>query len=138
MAVNDGFCYDAVMEYRTRKIVKPADLNPRNTLFGGRLMEWVDEECAIYAACQLETANLVTKFVGEFDFKSPARQGDIVEIGVETTHIGQTSIILRCEVRNKTTKQTILAINKVVFVCVDLLGKPTLHGKGESGHQVVS
>jgi acyl-CoA hydrolase len=31
--------------YRTRKVVKPGDLNSRNTLFGGRLLEWIDEEC---------------------------------------------------------------------------------------------
>jgi len=48
-------------KYRTRKVVKPGDLNSRNTLFGGRLLEWINEECGVYAACQMETQTLVTK-----------------------------------------------------------------------------
>ena len=28
------------MKYNTRKWVKPEDLNPNNSLFGGRLLEW--------------------------------------------------------------------------------------------------
>jgi len=115
--------------YRTRKLVKPGDLNPENTLFGGRLLEWLDEESAIYAVCQLETMRLRTKIIGEIDFKAPAKQGDIIEIGVEASHFGTTSITLKCEVRNKNTKQIILTIDKIVMVTVDENGKPTPHGK---------
>lgn len=115
------------MEYRTRKIVKPEDLNPRNILFGGRMLAWVDEECFIYAACQLDTSNLVTKLIGEVNFEGPAHQGDIVEIGVETVAVGNSSITLACEVRNKTTRQPILRIGKVVFVHVDEHGKSQRH-----------
>lgn len=127
------------MEFRTRKFVKPGDLNPSNKLFGGQLLAWIDEECYIYAACQLETKQLVTKIIGEVDFKAPAEQGDVIEIGVETVSVGTTSIMLRCEVRNKNTKKTICKIAKVVFVHVDENG-PAPHGKGRSDdhHQVVS
>ena len=117
------------MRYRTRKLVKPGDLNPEDTLFGGRLLEWLDEECAIYAVCQLGTSNLRTKIIGEIDFKSPARNGDIIEIGVDVVNFGKTSITLKAEVRNKNTKQTILTIDKFVMVSVDSDGKPTPHGK---------
>ena len=37
------------MIYRTRKLIKPSDLNPRGTLFGGQLLKWIDEEAAILA-----------------------------------------------------------------------------------------
>ena len=36
------------MKYHTRKWVKPEDLNPNHTLFGGRLLEWIDEEAEIF------------------------------------------------------------------------------------------
>lgn len=38
-------------EYRhiVRKWVKPEDLNQHGALFGGRLLQWVDEEAAIVA-----------------------------------------------------------------------------------------
>lgn len=117
------------MRYRTRKLVKPGDLNPENTLFGGRLLEWIDEECAIFAACQLGTLKLRTKIIGEVDFKAPAHQGDVVEIGVDVATFGNTSITLKAEVRNKNTKQTIVSIDKIVMVSVDENGKPKPHGK---------
>ena len=117
------------MKYRTRKLIKPADLNGGNTLFGGRLLEFIDEECAIYAFCQLDTTSLVTKIIGEIDFKAPAHQNDIIEIGVEAIKFGTTSITLACQVRNKNSKQIILSIDKIVMVTIDEAGKPVPHGK---------
>ena len=32
------------MRFHTRKWVKPEDLNPNGTLFGGKLLSWIDEE----------------------------------------------------------------------------------------------
>lgn len=34
------------MNFHTRKWVKPEDLNPNGTLFGGSLLRWIDEEAA--------------------------------------------------------------------------------------------
>lgn len=116
------------MKFKIRKLVKPEDLNPRNTLFGGRLMCWIDEEAAIYTMCQLETKNIVTKLISEINFLAPAIQGDVIEIGMETVSFGRTSITLRCEVRNKDTEKIIVTIDKMVFVSVDENGKPFAHG----------
>ena len=69
------------MIYHTRKLVKPEDLNPGGSLFGGTLLCWIDEEAAIYVMCQLDSKNVVTKFMSEIHFVSPARTGDVVEIG---------------------------------------------------------
>ncbi|MEP6343354.1 MAG: hotdog domain-containing protein [Maricaulaceae bacterium] len=112
------------MIFRTRKLIKPEDLNGRNTLFGGRLMSWIDEECAVYAVCQMNTHNIVTKYISEMNFVAPAYQGDIIEIGVETVKTGRTSLTLRCEVRNKDSKQSIITIDSLVFVAVDENGRP--------------
>ena len=117
------------MNYHTRKWIKPEDLNPNQTLFGGKLLQWIDEESALYAIIQLETPRCVTKFISEINFVSSARQGDIIEIGIEAIAFGKTSITLACNVRNMMTRQTIITIDKIVFVGVDLDGKPTEHGK---------
>ena len=93
------------------------------------MLQWIDEEAAIFAICQLETPNIVTKMISEINFVSPCRMGDIVEIGVGDISFGKTSISFFCEVRNKTTKQPIVKIDKIVFVCVDENGKSTPHGK---------
>jgi acyl-CoA thioesterase YciA len=116
------------MIFRTRKLIRPEHLNSRGTLFGGIVMKLIDEEAAIYSSCQLETSNLVTKVISELDFVSPAKNGDIVEIGTEVTTIGRTSITLSMEVRNKTSKETIVKVDKLVFVHVDEHGKPAPHG----------
>lgn len=115
------------MEFRNRRLVKHEDLNPRGTLYGGRILEWVDEEAAIYSFCQLDTEMTVTKFMSEINFLSPAKLGDVVELGMEMVAIGTTSITFRCEVRNKRTKESIIKIDKIVFVCVDENGRPTKH-----------
>ena len=74
------------MRFHTRKWVKPEDLNPNGTLFGGRLLAWIDEEAALYTVIQLENSKIVTKYVSEINFMSSAKQGDIIET-VSYTHL---------------------------------------------------
>jgi len=119
------------MKFHTRKWVKPEDLNPNGTLFGGRLLQWIDEELGIYAIIQLEIPRTVTKFMSEIDFVSSAKQGDIIEIGMEVVSFGNSSITLKCTVRNKLTHKTIIEIDKIVMVSLDENGKPLNHGKTE-------
>jgi len=115
------------MQFRTRKLVKPEDLNPRGTLFGGRLLAWIDEECAIYASCQLETTSVVTKYMSEINFLRPAYSGDVLEFGTDTVRVGSTSLTVRCEVRDKVSKGTIITVDRVVFVALDAEGRPVPH-----------
>ncbi len=117
------------MNYHTRKWIKPEDLNPNQSLFGGKLLQWIDEEAALYAIIQLENPRCVTKYMSEINFVSSAHQGDIIEIGIEATDFGRTSITLKCEVRNKMTRQPIITIDKIIFVGLDEVGNPTAHGK---------
>ena len=117
------------LTYRTRKVVKPGDLNSRNTLFGGRLLEWIDEECGVYAACQMETQALVTKSMSALNFLAPTVQGDVVEIGAKTVAVGRSTITVECHVRIKHTQQEIVSIDEIVFVNVDDKGRPVRHGK---------
>ncbi len=119
------------MNFHTRKWVKPEDLNPNQSLFGGRLLQWIDEEAALYTVIQLENKHVVTKFMSEIDFISAPKQGDIIEIGIMATHFGNTSLTLRCEVRNKITRQPILRIERLVFVNLDEEGNPVPHGKSK-------
>ncbi len=119
------------MNFYTRKLIKPEDLNANNTLFGGSLLRWLDEEAAIYTIVQLGTNKCVTKFMSEINFISSARQGDIIELGIKAVSFGRTSLTLTCQVRNKITQKLILTIDKMVFVSVDEDGVPTPHGKTE-------
>jgi len=117
------------MRFHTRKWVKPEDLNPNASLFGGKLLAWIDEEAALYSVVQLESPHVVTKFMTEIDFKSSAKQGDIIEIGMEVVKFGSASLTLRCEVRNMMTRETIITIDKIVMVNLDSEGNVKPHGK---------
>lgn len=118
------------MQYYSRKLIKPGDLNSHGTLFGGALLSWIDEEAAIFANCQLEgKARLVTKFMSEINFVNSAKNGDIIEIGMETTKFGRTSISVKCNVRNKFTQESIITIDSIVFVNLDAEGSPVPHVK---------
>ena len=117
--------------FRSRRWVRPEDLNAHGTLFGGSLLRWIDEEAAIYAILQLGNPRAVTKYMSEIDFVSSARQGDLVELGIRATGFGRTSLTMRAEVRNMVTRERILAIERIVFVGVDEKGQPQPHGYTE-------
>jgi len=117
------------MRFHTRKWVKPEDLNANETLFGGRLLAWIDEEAALYSIIQLENNRVVTKYMSEINFLSSARKGDIIEIGIEVIKFGKTSLTLNCEVRNKMTREPIITVDHIIMVNLDKDGKPAPHGK---------
>lgn len=117
------------MKFHSRKWVKPEDLNPNGTLFGGKLLAWIDEEAALYSVVQLENQKVVTKHMSEINFMSSAKEGDIVEIGIEVVRFGKTSMVLKSEVRNMMTRETIITVDSITMVNLDALGRPTAHGK---------
>ncbi|MEO9477514.1 MAG: hotdog domain-containing protein [Cyclobacteriaceae bacterium] len=117
------------MRFHTRKWIKPEDLNANGSLFGGKLLAWIDEEAALYAIIQLENHHVVTKYISSINFLSSAKQNDIVEIGIEPVKFGKSSLTLKCEVRNKMTRKTIITIDEIVMVNVDEEGKAKPHGK---------
>jgi acyl-CoA hydrolase len=119
------------MRFHTRKWVKPEDLNPNGTLFGGKLLAWIDEELALYSIIQLENTRIVTKYMSEINFISSAKQGDIVEIGINVEKFGITLLTLKCQVRNMMTRETIISIDNSTMVNLGSDGKPKAHGKTE-------
>ncbi|NQX13419.1 acyl-CoA thioesterase [Microbacteriaceae bacterium VKM Ac-2855] len=114
--------------FRSRRWVRPEDLNAHGSLFGGSLLRWIDEEAAIYAILQLGNPRAVTKYISEIDFVSSAVQGDLIEMGLRATAFGRTSLTMRAEVRHMTSRRRILTIDRIVFVGVDADGVPVPHG----------
>ena len=119
------------MRFHTRKWVKPEDLNPNQTLFGGQLLAWIDEEAALYTIIQLENSKIVTKYMSEINFMASAMQGDIIEIGIQVVKFGRSSLTMKCKVRNKMTRETILTVDNIIMVNLGNDGKPKPHGKSE-------
>jgi len=87
-----------------RKLVKHGDLNPAGYLFGGTLLQWVDEALALYVMCQLQTKNVVTLKISESLFKHPVQLGDYLEFICSVKEFGKTSISVGCIVEIKDLK----------------------------------
>ena len=92
-------------------------------------MAWIAEEAALYSIVQLENPKVVTKFMSEINFMSAAKQGDIVEIGLDVVHFGKSSLVLKCEVRNMMTREKIITIDYITMVNLGEDSKPKPHGK---------
>lgn len=117
--------------FRSRRWVRPEDLNAHGSLFGGSLLRWIDEEAAIYAILQLGNPRAVTKYLSEINFVSSAIQGDLIEMGLRAIAFGWTSLTMRAEVRNMVSRRSILTIEQIVFVSLAEDGTPTPHGYTE-------
>jgi len=119
------------IRFRTRKWVRPEDLNANGTLFGGSLLKWIDEEATIYAIVQMGNRRVVTKLMSEINFVASAQEGDIIEMGLTATDFGRSSLTMRAEVRNMITRNSILTVDRIVFVNLGDDGRPAPHGYTE-------
>lgn len=115
--------------FRSPRRVRHSDLNNRKTLYGGRLLSWIDEDCFLYCIAQMQTSSIVMKYISPMDFLSPVREGDEIEIGVDTVKIGKASLTVRCLVRHRQSRKPIVSIDELVFVAVDETERPIAHAR---------
>ncbi|MEY3903671.1 MAG: hypothetical protein RL189_2977 [Pseudomonadota bacterium] len=114
------------------RLIMPGDLNAAGRLFGGRLMEWVDEIAALYCMSQLARKQIVTKKISEVIFNEPADLSDVLEFFCRTKSVGRTSVTIECLVMTKilSPKDRVKLIVgcDLVFVSIDEHGRPEPHG----------
>ena len=108
------------------KIVQAKDINGQNRLFGGKLMEWIDETGAL--AAMRHCGGLVTTCaVDQLVFEHGATLNQVVVLKSKVTYVGNTSIEVRVDtfVEEPETGDR-FSINHayLVFVHVDENGKP--------------
>ena len=101
----------------TMHIVQPGDLNAANVLFGGRLMEWMDEAAALSAMhyCQ---GHVVTGTVDSLVFYKGASQGDVIVICAQVTYKTKSTCEIRVRVHVQHVNGSLDLINKGYFVMV--------------------
>jgi acyl-CoA hydrolase len=78
------------------KIVQSKDINGQNRLFGGRLMEWIDEAAGIAAQRHCGGA-ITTASVDNLQFRHAAYLHDLVVIIAKVTYVGRTSMEVRVD-----------------------------------------
>jgi acyl-CoA thioesterase YciA len=115
------------MELITTKICMTLDIGVNESLFGGKMLSFLDEAAAAYSCQICDSAKMVTKKIEEVVFQSPVKVGNLIKIYASVDAFGNTSVILNLEARKHnvhTGKQELVCSTKMVFVKLDEEGSP--------------
>lgn len=105
--------------------VRPEHLNSAGRLFGGRLMEWIDEMAALVGMRHAQSS-IVTASVDNLKFIRGAFQGDLIVLIGRLTYVGNTSMEVRVDAYVESMDGIRKPINRayLTLVAVDCQGKP--------------
>ena len=109
------------------EIVLPNDTNTLNSLFGGKLMQWIDV-CGSVAAKRHCHKTVVTASMDKLDFLRPARMGELVVLKSTVNRAFKTSMEVGVKVwaeNLKTGEQTHIASAYLTMVALDESGCPS-------------
>lgn len=107
-------------------LILPPDTNHHKTIFGGKVLAYIDEIAAITSMKHAQ-GEVVTASIDSVDFLSPAREGDIIELEGIVASTGRTSmeVYVRVVSRNLMTGEEQLTTESfVTMVAVDSEGHP--------------
>lgn len=102
----------------TTKLLQYKEINGQNRLFGGRLMEWIDEIAALTA--MRHCGGLVTTCaVDNLRFKYGAYINEVIVLIGKITYVGNTSMEVRVDTYVENIETGIRrAINHAYLICV--------------------
>lgn len=117
MTVNDSFTENT-------HLVMAEHINGYGRLFGGVLMQWIDEVAGTVARRHCRTL-VTTACVDNLNFKNPAYNGDTVVLVGYVTYTGNTSLEVQVDTYVEKLDGTRYDINTayLVMVAVDEEGK---------------
>ena len=108
------------------ELILPNDTNNLDTVFGGKVMQYMDL-CAAMSAYKFARTAVVTASVDRLDFLAPARVGDmlILKSSVNYSHNTSMEIGVHIDAENvKTGKRRHTASAYLTFVSLASNGKP--------------
>lgn len=108
---------DSLVE--TVHIVRPNHLNGVGRLFGGVLMQWMDEVAGLVAK-RHSHMNITTASIDNLRFLKGAYQGDIIVIIGKLTYVGTSSMEVRVDTYCEHMNGERHAINRAYFTNVAL------------------
>lgn len=116
------------MKLATRHFVRPEDHNHHETLYAGRLTEWLTEAAMIGVTKRLgRNDGVVLAALEEVQITKPMTAGMILTFEYEISHLGTTSIEIFVVVKDMLSEVP-CAMGRVRFVTVDETGRKTPHG----------
>lgn len=109
------------------RLVLPPDTNIFNALYGGRLVEWIDNVAGIVATRHSRRRN-VTGSIDSLFFLVPIHLGDIVTITGKLNYVTRSTMEIEVNVTTEeglTGTRRIATKSFLTYVAVDQDGKPT-------------
>ncbi len=108
------------------ELVLPGDTNAHGTIFGGKVMQWIDIAASV-AAMRHSGGLVVTASIDALQFLTPIQVGEVAVLQAQVNFAGRTSmeVGVRVEaedVRTGARRYTTKAY--LTFVAVDAVGKP--------------
>lgn len=106
--------------------VRPGDTNTLGTVFGGKVMEWIDIVGAVSAMRHVQKP-VVTASFDRVDFYAPARIGHLMVLQAQVNFTGKSSLEVgvKVEAEDPFTGQRFLTTQALItFVAIDKDGRP--------------
>jgi len=91
------------MRHITSHLVKTLDIGANQNLFGGRMLEWLDETGVIYTK-QIYPGSFVTIKVGEVIFHHPIKEQSVIDFYVDELTAGKSSLNFKVIVKSRDTQ----------------------------------
>ena len=100
-------------------LVRMTHLNGAGRLFGGMLMQWIDEVAALTAKRHAHK-NVTTASVDNLRFLKGAYQNDVIIITGKITYVGRTSMEVQADTYIEDLEERRTHINQAFFTMVAL------------------
>jgi acyl-CoA hydrolase len=110
------------------KLVLPPDTNHMQTIFGGKVLAYIDEIAAISAMKHSNKPTVVTASIDSVDFVSSAKVGDVLELEAVVSSTGRTSMEVFVSVHSmdlRTGARKLTTESFLTMVAMDENKKPT-------------
>lgn len=116
--------YSKIEQYH---FVHPNDLNGGNRLFGGILMQWIDEVAGMVGIRHTGMKSITTAAIDHLEFRAAAYLNDIVVLVGYLIYTGNTSMEVRVDtyVEGSDGMRTLINRAYVVLVAIDESDRPT-------------
>ncbi len=110
------------------KLVRPEHMNHYGFLFGGYLLQWIDEIAYITAAVEFPEHRFVTVAMDNVEFRERIQTGEVLRLDVCQEKQGVTSIRYRIQAFAtvfRKARPKVLFETSITFVSVDASGAKT-------------
>ena len=110
----------SVEDSRTEQVhlIMQPHLNAGGRLFGGMLMQWIDEVASVVAMRHAGTKRVTTAAIDNLQFKQPTHEGELLVLVGYITYVGNTSMEVEVDTYVEHSDGLCYSVNRAFLVMV--------------------